>query len=187
MIADKSRRKWGKIGLARLTIRSLGRRIDYESATSKSRFHHDSRGSFSHKRMLKRKPRANNQKTIAWKRGKMGFIRKIRMFTSTAVGECNTPLSIATPFSVNAYGRLRAPIRIELDVAFCDFQFSNSSWLSWNMKSSGNRSALRLVHPENGVIGLFALFRCSLLSGENNTNNKYNVSRHFALSNPAER
>ena len=55
MIADKSRRKWGKIGLARLTFRSLGRRIDYESATSKSRLHHDLRVSFSQKRMLKRK------------------------------------------------------------------------------------------------------------------------------------
>lgn len=49
MIADKSRRKWGKIVLARLTFRSLARRINYESATSKSRFHHDLRVSFSEK------------------------------------------------------------------------------------------------------------------------------------------
>ena len=46
MIADKSQRKWGKIDLARLTFRSLARRIDYESGTSKSRFHHDLRVSF---------------------------------------------------------------------------------------------------------------------------------------------
>lgn len=69
MIADKSRRKWGKIGLASLTFLSLGRRIDYESATSKTRFHHDLRVSFSQKRMLKRKPRANNQKNDRMKKG----------------------------------------------------------------------------------------------------------------------
>ena len=102
MIADKSQRKWGKIGLARLTFQSLARRIDYETATSKSRFHHDLRVSFSQKRMLKRKPRANNQKNDRMKKGKM-------------------------------------------------------------------------VHPKNSVSGLFALFRCSLLSRENNKNNKYNV------------
>ena len=33
----------------------------------------------------------------------------------------------------------------------------------------------KMVHPENGGIGLFALFRCSLLSRENNKNNKYDV------------
>ena len=31
------------------------------------------------------------------------------------------------------------------------------------------------VHPGNGVIGLFALFRCCLVRRENNKNNKYNV------------
>ena len=102
MIADKSRRKWGKIGLASLTFLSLGRRINYESAASKSRLHHDLRGSFSQKRMLKRKTRANNQKNDRMKKGKM-------------------------------------------------------------------------VHPKNRVSRLFALFRCSLLSRENNKNNKYNV------------
>lgn len=102
MIADKSRRKWGKIGLARLTFRSLGRRIDYESATSKSRFQHDLRGSFSQKRMLKRKTKGKPSKNDRMKKGKM-------------------------------------------------------------------------VHPKNSVSGVFVLFRCSLLSRENNKNNKYNV------------
>lgn len=71
MIADKSRRKWGKIGLARLTFRSLARRIDYESATSKSRLHHDLRGSFSQKRMLKRKTKGKQSKNDRMKKGKM--------------------------------------------------------------------------------------------------------------------
>lgn len=33
----------------------------------------------------------------------------------------------------------------------------------------------KMVHPKNSVSGLFALFRCILLSRENNKNNKYNV------------
>lgn len=33
----------------------------------------------------------------------------------------------------------------------------------------------KMVHPKNSVSGLFALFRCNLLSRENNKNNKYNV------------
>ena len=102
MIADKSRRKWGKIDLARLTFRSLARRINYESAASKSRFHHDLRISFSQKRMLKRKTKGNQSKNDRMKKGKM-------------------------------------------------------------------------VHPKNSVSGVFVLFRCSLLSRENNKNNKYNV------------
>ena len=102
MIADKSRRKWGKIGLASLTFLSLARRIDYESGTSKSRLHHDLRVSFSQKRMLKRKTKGKQSKNDRMKKGKR-------------------------------------------------------------------------VHPENGVIGLFALFRCCLVRRENNKNNKYNV------------
>ena len=69
MIADKSRRKWGKIVLARLTFRSLGRRIDYESATSKVRFHHDLRVSFSQKRMLKRKNQGQTIKKRSHEKG----------------------------------------------------------------------------------------------------------------------
>lgn len=52
----------GKISLASLTFLSLARRIDYESATSKSRFHHDLRGSFSQKHMLKRKTKGKPSK-----------------------------------------------------------------------------------------------------------------------------
>lgn len=71
IIADKNRRKWGKIGLARLTFLSLGRRIDYESGTSKSRLHHDLRVSFSQKRMLKRKTKGKQSKNDRMKKGKM--------------------------------------------------------------------------------------------------------------------
>lgn len=76
MIADKSRRKWGKIVLARLTFRSLGRRIDYESATSKSRFHHDLRVSFSQKRMLKRKTKGKQSKKRSHEKWKNGSSEK---------------------------------------------------------------------------------------------------------------
>ena len=73
MIADKSRRKWGKIGLASLTFLSLGRRIDYERGTSKSRLHHDLRISFSQKRMLKRKSQGQTIKKRSHEIGKNGF------------------------------------------------------------------------------------------------------------------
>ena len=33
----------------------------------------------------------------------------------------------------------------------------------------------KMVHPKKSVSGVFVLFRCSLLSRENNKNNKYNV------------
>jgi len=77
MIADKSRRKWRKIGLARLTFLSLGRRIDYEIGTSKSRLHHDLRISFSQKRMLKRKTKGNQSKNDRMKNGENGSSEKI--------------------------------------------------------------------------------------------------------------
>lgn len=76
MIADKSRRKWGKIGLASLTFLSLGRRINYESATSKSRLHHDLRVFFSQKRMLKRKTKGKQSKNDRMKKGKMVHPKK---------------------------------------------------------------------------------------------------------------
>uniref|UniRef100_UPI004029560B hypothetical protein n=1 Tax=Prevotella sp. TaxID=59823 RepID=UPI004029560B len=76
MIADKSRRKWDKIDLASLTFLSLGRRIDYESGTSKSRFHHDLRISFSEKRMLKRKTKGNQSKNDRMKNGENGSSEK---------------------------------------------------------------------------------------------------------------
>lgn len=78
MIADKSRRKWGKIGLASLPFLSLGRRIDYESGTSKTRLHHDLRGSFSQKRMLKRKTKGKQSKNDRMKKGKKGSSGKWR-------------------------------------------------------------------------------------------------------------
>lgn len=61
----------GKTGLASLTFLSLGRRIDYESGTSKTRLHHDLRVSFSQKRMLKRKTKGKQSKNDRMKKGKM--------------------------------------------------------------------------------------------------------------------
>lgn len=76
MIADKSRRKWGKIGLASLPFLSLGRRINYESGTSKTRLHHDLRISFSQKRMLKRKTKGKQSKKRSHEKWKNGSSEK---------------------------------------------------------------------------------------------------------------
>ena len=96
--------------------------------------------------------------------------RMIWILVAIAIGERRTLLSMAMPFSVKAYGSFRAPILMELDIANCDFHFSssskvancdleespldiancdfqssNSSFVSWNIKSSGKRSILRLT------------------------------------------
>ena len=44
--------------------------------------------------------------------------------------------SMAPPCSVKAYGG-RAAKSAQLEVTICDFKFSNSLGLSWNMKSAG--------------------------------------------------
>ena len=43
-----------------------------------------------------------------------------------ARSDFNNAASIVIPCSVNAYGRFRSPIRSELDITICDFQFANS-------------------------------------------------------------
>lgn len=42
--------------------------------------------------------------------------------------------------SYGSINGLQSPILMELDITFCDFQASNSPLVSWNIKSSGNRS-----------------------------------------------
>lgn len=49
----------------------------------------------------------------------------MRIFTSMAVLDFKTLLSIATPFSVKANGTLRVPP--QLDITFCDIKFENSN------------------------------------------------------------
>lgn len=80
--------------------------------------------------------------------------RIIRMLASIAIGERNMPLNIATPFSVKANGSFRVPPQPEsglfslsfpLDVTNCDFKFSNSVFVSRNMKSSGKRDRFRFT------------------------------------------
>ncbi len=66
----------------------------------------------------------------------------ILMLTLTAVGLLSTEDSIATPCSVNTYGRyLRCFPRSAFKVANCDLK--HSSIVSWNIKLSGNLSLLR--------------------------------------------
>lgn len=68
----------------------------------------------------------------------------MRIFTSIAVSDFNTLLSIATPFSVKAKGIyfIFCP-RPAFKVAICDLE--HSSLESSNMKSSGNLLILRLT------------------------------------------
>jgi hypothetical protein len=70
----------------------------------------------------------------------------------TARGLRSTLESIATPCSVKARGRYRLPPQLEvtncdlkLEAPHWSLKFSNSSGVSWNMKSSGNLSMLRLT------------------------------------------
>ena len=52
--------------------------------------------------------------------------------------------NIATPYSVNAYGRyLRFVPRTAFKITNCDLERSTSAQMSWNMKSTGNRFLLR--------------------------------------------
>ena len=63
--------------------------------------------------------------------------------TSTAREVFRTVAAISAPCSVKASGSLRRPPRPVFDVAIFDIQSAYSAALIWNMKSSGNRSALR--------------------------------------------
>jgi hypothetical protein len=77
-------------------------------------------------------------------------IRMISMFTNVARLLLRTLESMATPCSVNAYGRVLRPPQI--DVTICDFKLANSSLVSWNMKSSGNLSTLRFTACTNALV-----------------------------------
>ena len=70
-------------------------------------------------------------------------VRMMAMLTSAARGERSTLESMATPCSVKAMGGWRSPWRSDLEITFCDLQFSSSSLLRTNMKSSGKRSLFR--------------------------------------------
>ena len=70
--------------------------------------------------------------------------RMIRIFTSIAVLDLKTPLSIAMPFSVKTYGRYftfdpRPSFKVP------NWHLEHSSFESWNMKSAGKRSILRFT------------------------------------------
>ena len=69
--------------------------------------------------------------------------RMIAMWTSTARGLCSTPESIETPSCVKTNGNFRRPPLPFFDVADCNIKPRNSSLLSSNIKSSGNRFSLR--------------------------------------------
>src|SRR5262249_35507156 len=72
--------------------------------------------------------------------------RMISTLTSTARLLRNTLDSIATPCSVKANGRyFRWRPRPRFKITNCDLKASCSARVSWNMKSAGNRTRLRLT------------------------------------------
>ena len=75
--------------------------------------------------------------------------RMIWIFTWTALLLCKTPESMATPSWVNAKGKYRLPPHLE--VPKWNLKFSNSSFVSWNIKSSGNQLLLRLTDRLNAL------------------------------------
>jgi len=76
-------------------------------------------------------------------------IRMIWMLILIAFLLFNTLDSINTPCSVKTIGVYLNPIRSELEVAMCDLQFVNSSFVSSNINSSGNLNNLRLTASFN--------------------------------------
>ena len=66
----------------------------------------------------------------------------IWILTAIARSLFNIPDNIATPCSVKAYRKLR--VLPQLDLPNWNSRFSNSSAISWNTKSSGNRLMFRL-------------------------------------------
>ena len=60
------------------------------------------------------------------------------MFTLIVLSLCSTPDSIAIPCSVKALGGVRRPPQVDLPI--WNSKFSNSSFVSWNMKSPGKRA-----------------------------------------------
>ena len=88
--------------------------------------------------------------------------RIIRIFTSMALSERRTLLSIATPFSVKAYGIYLEPPLPPFEVTICDLK--HSSFVSWNIKSVGNRWILRLTAWFNTLVSTPYNFARSLSS-----------------------
>src|ERR1700677_1258015 len=78
-------------------------------------------------------------------------MRMIWIFTLTALSLFSTLDNINTPCSVKAEGSFLLPP--QLDVAFCDFKFSNSSFVNWNIKSAGNLSIFPLSCSFNRPVG----------------------------------
>jgi len=70
--------------------------------------------------------------------------RMISMLTRTALGLFKTLESMATPCSVKAYGWYRRPPHW-LEVPKWNLKLSNSCFLSWNIKSLGNRTIFLLT------------------------------------------
>lgn len=69
--------------------------------------------------------------------------RIILTFVWIATSDVRTLLNIETPNSVKAYGKLLR--LLQFAVAKCDRKLYNSSSVNWNIKSAGNREALRLT------------------------------------------
>lgn len=69
--------------------------------------------------------------------------RMIMTLTCIARSLLITEESIATPCSVNAYGRVRRPPRLPFAIAICKSKPSASAWVNWNIKSAGNLDLLR--------------------------------------------
>ena len=65
------------------------------------------------------------------------------MLCCVASSPLSTVANIYIPCSVNTYGIFLIPPQLE--VTNCDFKFSSSSFVNWNIKSSGNRSIFRFT------------------------------------------
>src|SRR4030066_830346 len=70
-----------------------------------------------------------------------------------AFGDLKILAAITVPCSVNAYGRVRRPPRLDFDIAICDVKQVASSPVSWNIKSSGNRLRLGLTASLKRKVG----------------------------------
>src|SRR5688572_1142696 len=62
----------------------------------------------------------------------------VQIFTRIAISLFKTEESMAIPCSVKAKGIFRTPPQLE--VTICDFKFSISFLVNWNIKSAGNLS-----------------------------------------------
>ena len=111
--------------------------------------------------------RDNNGSTLANTRRIATNARMMLMLTSIAAGERSTPLNIAIPFSVNAYGMyLRCSPRLPFQVPI--WHLKQSSFVNWNMKSVGDNLFFCNFHFQSsqlqtcGCISRVASFSSSL-------------------------